>query len=179
MHPPLQLRLTAPEESGFRLEKVPVHSMKEVWGVLEVCLTCSPLPCMMTYFKVVREQCWLNEILNTCQWVVEGLKDNADESLKESEATEEELQAVLSGQCFRQRPHLYRPRDRRLWMFPCLQRYPMPLDEIHTSSQWRLDPMGYLLRNLSQISSVVCQLFDVYFGQTTEPVSEKRSQNDK
>jgi hypothetical protein len=37
-HPPLQLRLTAPEEPGFRLEKVPVHSMKEVWGILEVSL---------------------------------------------------------------------------------------------------------------------------------------------
>ncbi len=36
MHPPLQLRLTAPEEPGFILEKVPVHSIKEVWGVLEV-----------------------------------------------------------------------------------------------------------------------------------------------
>ena len=36
MHPPLQLRLTAPEEPGFLLERVPVHSMKEVWGILEV-----------------------------------------------------------------------------------------------------------------------------------------------
>lgn len=35
-HPPLQLRLTAPEEPGFFLQKVPVNSMKEVWGVLEV-----------------------------------------------------------------------------------------------------------------------------------------------
>jgi hypothetical protein len=26
----------APEEPGFRLEKVPVHSMKEAWGILEV-----------------------------------------------------------------------------------------------------------------------------------------------
>jgi hypothetical protein len=35
-HPPLHLRLTAPDEPGFRLEKVPVHSLKEVWGILEV-----------------------------------------------------------------------------------------------------------------------------------------------
>jgi hypothetical protein len=26
----------APEEPGFLLERVPVHSMKEVWGILEV-----------------------------------------------------------------------------------------------------------------------------------------------
>lgn len=39
LHPPLQLRLTAPEEPGFTLERVPVHSMKEIWGILEVALT--------------------------------------------------------------------------------------------------------------------------------------------
>ena len=36
MHPPLQLRLLVPEEPGFLLERVPVHSMREVWGILEV-----------------------------------------------------------------------------------------------------------------------------------------------
>lgn len=36
IHPPLQLRLMATEEPGFLLERVPVHSMKEVWGILEV-----------------------------------------------------------------------------------------------------------------------------------------------
>lgn len=36
LHPPLHLRLTSPEEPGFFLEQVPVHSMKEVWGILEV-----------------------------------------------------------------------------------------------------------------------------------------------
>ncbi|KAF8904383.1 hypothetical protein CPB84DRAFT_1772896 [Gymnopilus junonius] len=35
LHPPLQLRLTAPEEPGFLLERVPVHSIKEIWGILE------------------------------------------------------------------------------------------------------------------------------------------------
>ncbi|RDB24907.1 hypothetical protein Hypma_008046 [Hypsizygus marmoreus] len=81
LHPPLQLRLTAPEEPGFWLEKVPVHSMKEVWGVLEV----------------VREQCWLNEILASSQWKAEGLTDQTDESPQDSEATEDELQAILTG----------------------------------------------------------------------------------
>lgn len=36
IHPPLKLRLMPPEEPGFVLERVPVHSMKEVWGILEV-----------------------------------------------------------------------------------------------------------------------------------------------
>ena len=35
-HPPLQLRLTAPEEPGFVLERVPVKTLKEIWGILEV-----------------------------------------------------------------------------------------------------------------------------------------------
>lgn len=35
-HPPLRLRLTAPNEAGFLLEKVPVNSLKEIYGVLEV-----------------------------------------------------------------------------------------------------------------------------------------------
>ncbi|KAG7090883.1 hypothetical protein E1B28_009964 [Marasmius oreades] len=85
LHPPLQLRLTAPEEPGFILEKVPVHSMKEVWGVLEI----------------VREQCWLNETLLSCQWLPEGIKLNPsdDQSTKEAEidVTEEILQSVLQG----------------------------------------------------------------------------------
>ncbi|KAF9264189.1 hypothetical protein L218DRAFT_863517 [Marasmius fiardii PR-910] len=85
LHPPLQLRLTAPEEPGFILEKVPVHSMKEVWGVLEV----------------VREQCWLNETLLSCQWMPEGIKMNPsnDQATNEAEidVTEELLQSVLQG----------------------------------------------------------------------------------
>ncbi|KAG6829369.1 hypothetical protein H0H87_011660 [Tephrocybe sp. NHM501043] len=81
VHPPLQLRLRAPEEPGFRLEKIPVHNMKEVWGILEV----------------VREQCWLNEILSGYQWTADGLTNSTNEFFKETEATEEELQAVLDG----------------------------------------------------------------------------------
>ncbi|KAG6920101.1 hypothetical protein DXG01_010169 [Tephrocybe rancida] len=81
LHPPLQLRLTAPQETGFRLDKVPVHNMKEVWGIMEV----------------VREQCWLNEILSGCHWTAEDLRTNVDELSKETEATEDELQAVLNG----------------------------------------------------------------------------------
>ncbi|KAG6811992.1 hypothetical protein H0H92_004957 [Tricholoma furcatifolium] len=80
-HPPLQLRLKAPEEPGFRLEKVRVHNMKEVWSILEV----------------VREQCWLNETLSGCQWSPEGLRSSVDTLPKEAPATEEELQAVLDG----------------------------------------------------------------------------------
>lgn len=82
IHPPLQLRLTLPEEPGFLLGKVPVHSMKEVWGILEV----------------VREQCWLNEILLGCHWTTEGITLEADNlPVDDTEATEDELNAVLSG----------------------------------------------------------------------------------
>ncbi|KIY65037.1 hypothetical protein CYLTODRAFT_424686 [Cylindrobasidium torrendii FP15055 ss-10] len=78
-HPPLHLHLTAPEEPGFVLEKVPVCSMKEVWGVLEI----------------VREQCWLNEILLGYDWTPEGPPSaDADDT---TEATEAEVQAILTG----------------------------------------------------------------------------------
>ncbi|OCH92496.1 hypothetical protein OBBRIDRAFT_886227 [Obba rivulosa] len=81
-HPPLQLRLSTPEEPGFVLEKVPVRTIKEVWGILEV----------------VREQCWLNETLLACQWMPEGLDIGGNyEDMNGSNATEEELQAVLAG----------------------------------------------------------------------------------
>ncbi|KAJ7287378.1 hypothetical protein C8J57DRAFT_1430963 [Mycena rebaudengoi] len=82
IHPPLQLRLILPEEPGFLLARVPVHSMKEVWGILEV----------------VREQCWLNEILLGCDWTT-GRKFQTHEAAAadDAEATEDELQAILGG----------------------------------------------------------------------------------
>jgi len=57
-----------------------VHSIKEIWGILEV----------------VREQCWLNEVLLGCQWTAEGSKVEK-ELPDETEATEEDLQALLLG----------------------------------------------------------------------------------
>ncbi|TFK75347.1 hypothetical protein BDN72DRAFT_513121 [Pluteus cervinus] len=80
-HPPLQLRLTAPEEPGFILERVPVTALKEVWGILEV----------------IREQCWLNEILLTCNWVTDGLQPEAEVTPEDSTATEQELEEILAG----------------------------------------------------------------------------------
>lgn len=80
LHPPLQLRLTTPDEPGLTLERIPVHSIKEVWGILEV----------------VREQCWLNEILLSCHWVTEGL-ESAEDIIDDSLVTDDDLQAVLSG----------------------------------------------------------------------------------
>ncbi|KAH9938933.1 hypothetical protein B0H21DRAFT_757581 [Amylocystis lapponica] len=80
-HPPLQLRLTAPEEPGFVLETVPVRNMKEVWAVLEV----------------VREQCWLNETLRACHWTPEGLFADDDPETDSTDATTDDLQAVLNG----------------------------------------------------------------------------------
>ncbi|KAJ3519988.1 hypothetical protein NM688_g9223 [Phlebia brevispora] len=82
VHPPLQLRLAAPEEPGFFLEKIPVRNLKEVWGILEV----------------VREQCWLNEILCSTEWIPDELREVAQsDNTDEDEATEQELQAVLEG----------------------------------------------------------------------------------
>ncbi|KAG1777656.1 hypothetical protein EV702DRAFT_1099812 [Suillus placidus] len=52
IHPPLHLRLLAPLEPGFLLQRVPVKSVMQVSRVLEV----------------VREQCWLNESLSILQW---------------------------------------------------------------------------------------------------------------
>ncbi|KAH9890615.1 hypothetical protein C8Q73DRAFT_704992 [Cubamyces lactineus] len=81
-HPPLQLRLTTPNEPGFVLEAVPVRTLKEVWGILEI----------------VREQCWLNETLRSCQWVPEGLNpDPATEEPDDTTVTDDDLQAVLKG----------------------------------------------------------------------------------
>ncbi|KXN90176.1 hypothetical protein AN958_04666 [Leucoagaricus sp. SymC.cos] len=81
LHPPLQLRLTPPDEPGFILERVPVHNIQEVWGILEI----------------VREQSWLNESLLACQWVPEELKLDDTLGIEELEVTEDELQAVLAG----------------------------------------------------------------------------------
>ena len=79
MHPPLRLTLTAPDEPGFLLERVQVYNMQEVWAVLEI----------------VREQCWLNEILNGIAWIPEIV---AGPPVGDGEATEDELRALLSGQ---------------------------------------------------------------------------------
>jgi len=86
LHPPLQLRLTVPDEPGFLLEKVPVQTIKQVWAILEV----------------VREQCWVNEIIKGCEWVPEDPDSvmnmpaaNAMDTTEE--ATDVELQAILSG----------------------------------------------------------------------------------
>ncbi|CAL1706810.1 unnamed protein product [Somion occarium] len=80
-HPPLLLRLTVPDEPGFLLERIPAQSIKQVWGILEI----------------VKEQCWLNEILRGYHWAAEGFNiDQPDES-EDVEATEEDLEAVFKG----------------------------------------------------------------------------------
>ncbi|KAF9445919.1 hypothetical protein P691DRAFT_777244 [Macrolepiota fuliginosa MF-IS2] len=81
LHPPLQLRLTPSDEPGFILERIPVHNIQEVWGILEI----------------VREQSWLNETLLACQWVPEGSEVDETLGMEDLEVMEEELQAVLSG----------------------------------------------------------------------------------
>ena len=82
MHPPLRLTLAVPDEPGFLLERVQVYNMQEVWAVLEI----------------VREQCWLNGILNGIAWMPEIDVGPPVGDSHEAEATEEELRALLSGQ---------------------------------------------------------------------------------
>lgn len=55
MHPPLCLRVLAPQEAGFVLERVPVKTAHQVTRILEI----------------VREQCWLNELLLMLPWEAE------------------------------------------------------------------------------------------------------------
>lgn len=81
LHPPLHLRLTAPEEPGFLLQQVPVQNMREVWGILEV----------------VREQCWLNGILSGRDWSFDKLESGLGDGVMTTEVKEEELQAILTG----------------------------------------------------------------------------------
>ena len=77
------------------LQKVPVHSMREIWGILEVFI---PPACAFVrdslHRQVVRDQCWLNEILLGCQWSIATLEEIEP---AEGEATDEELEAALSG----------------------------------------------------------------------------------
>jgi len=77
--------------------------MKEVWGVLEVIILSycdSRSRLTLGDLQVVREQCWLNEILSACSWSTEGLKLDGDDSQGDEEATEEELEAMLSGNAY-------------------------------------------------------------------------------
>ncbi|KAH8093856.1 hypothetical protein BXZ70DRAFT_1001486 [Cristinia sonorae] len=82
VHPPLQLRLSSPDEPGLLLERIPVQNIKQVWGILEI----------------VREQCWLNEIICGCKWVVEGSgNSDAVPDDENEDVNETDLQAILTG----------------------------------------------------------------------------------
>ncbi|KAL5523559.1 hypothetical protein ACEPAG_7732 [Sanghuangporus baumii] len=83
-HPPLRLRLTAPNEAGFLLQRVPVSSLREVYGILEI----------------VRDQCWINETLKTINWVAEDLMPESEDEQGDEDnmgAPEEDLKALLKG----------------------------------------------------------------------------------
>lgn len=50
------------------------------------------------FCQIIREQCWLNEILSGCQWVPEGMEAPPPTTEPEDiSVTEDELQAVLKG----------------------------------------------------------------------------------
>lgn len=52
LHPPLQLRLTPPDDPGFILERVPVHNIQEVWGILEVRRKSWNAPTVLSGFRL-------------------------------------------------------------------------------------------------------------------------------
>lgn len=54
-------------------------------------------PLIFILRQVVREQCWLNEVLLGCHWTPEGLNSEEDIVDDSTVATEEELEAVLAG----------------------------------------------------------------------------------
>ncbi|KAG9115772.1 hypothetical protein FRC07_007507 [Ceratobasidium sp. 392] len=63
-HPPVQLTLRLPSESGFTLGRVRVRNMAEVWTTLEI----------------VREQCWLNNLIASHEWSDSPQKVDAPEA---------------------------------------------------------------------------------------------------
>ncbi|OAX32880.1 hypothetical protein K503DRAFT_776201 [Rhizopogon vinicolor AM-OR11-026] len=88
IHPPLHLRLLAPQEPGFLLQRVPVRSVNQALRVLEV----------------VREQCWLNESLSILQWSPEHeqqphqRQSNVAQGMQSEDAVSSDLLAsVLAG----------------------------------------------------------------------------------
>ncbi|KAG8713621.1 hypothetical protein FRC08_013026 [Ceratobasidium sp. 394] len=62
-YPPVQLTLRLPSESGFTLGRVRVRNMAEVWTTLEI----------------VREQCWLNNMIAAHEWSETPQKIDAPE----------------------------------------------------------------------------------------------------
>ncbi|KIJ67853.1 hypothetical protein HYDPIDRAFT_37449 [Hydnomerulius pinastri MD-312] len=90
-HPPLNLRLTAPQEPGFLLQRVPVKSASQVSRIL----------------NIVREQCWLNELLGMLQWTPDGVAPPSQGPISstaesappsgEGSVSEELLASVLAG----------------------------------------------------------------------------------
>lgn len=51
--------------------------------------------------QVVREQCWLNELLLSCQWTTDVVEPGTRKTPPEkSEVTDADLDALLSGMVF-------------------------------------------------------------------------------
>ncbi|KAG1751625.1 uncharacterized protein EDB91DRAFT_1045359 [Suillus paluster] len=83
IHPPLHLRLLAPLEPGFLLQRVPVRSVKQISRI--------------TFFQVVREQCWLNESLSILQWSPENPQVLQPPQQPSNVASSALLASVLAG----------------------------------------------------------------------------------
>lgn len=79
---------------------MPVKTLKEIWGVLEVQLvdqTTIPLrSCSLP--QIVKEQCWINETLSAYKWTPEGLEsDPLTNGAEDDDVSQGDLQAVLTG----------------------------------------------------------------------------------
>ncbi|KAF9227286.1 hypothetical protein BS17DRAFT_457490 [Gyrodon lividus] len=87
-HPPLNLRLTTPQEPGFVLQRVPVKNASQVSRVLEI----------------VREQCWLNELLSMLQWQPDGIapppkeKEQTVPSARPATIRDQEVEESISAE---------------------------------------------------------------------------------
>lgn len=71
------------------------------------------------FCQIIREQCWLNEILSGCQWVPEGMEAPPPTSEPEDiSVTEDELQAVLKGVSLSLYLNLFVNQSFKLTIFP-------------------------------------------------------------
>jgi hypothetical protein len=75
--------------------------MRQVWGILEVgfAIVFTPVDHIDSFLQIVREQCWLNEILSGCRWEPEGFSQSNSQVVVDDmgQASEGELQAILNG----------------------------------------------------------------------------------
>jgi hypothetical protein len=83
---------------------VPVRTLKEIWTILEVGSQSGPISIKLRrlfpfckLLQIVREQCWLNALLSSCEWTAESPANIVHNDEDTEPATDDELQALLAG----------------------------------------------------------------------------------